>query len=158
MRGSQIKHIASVWLKLCLQGDRSWWGCASWHLPQVEYLFKFSCLKVRYKILLYLICKPFPQQVWGRILHHLVLPALAHRPPPLPWHRHLRYQVPTISASHISIILVVGILCFNTDLCAQITKIHEAVNAAESAKSQLLDAPCRRRGTGSKLILLIPRN
>ena len=42
------------------------------------------------------------------------------------------------------------------DTRAQITKIHEAVNSAQSAKSQLLDAPCRRWGTGlvlSKIIM-----
>ena len=94
----------------------------------------------------YLICKPFPQQVWERILHHLLLPALAHRHPPLPCHCHLRYQVRTFSLSHISIIF--GILHFDPDACAQITEIYEAVNPAESAKSQLLDAPCRRWGTG----------
>ena len=94
----------------------------------------------------HLICEPFPQQVWERILHHLLLPALAHRHPPLPCYCHLRYQVRTFSLSHISIIF--GILHFDSDACAQITEIHEAVNPAESAKSQLLDAPCRRWGTG----------
>ena len=44
------------------------------------------------------------------------------------------------------------------DTRAQITKIHEAVNSAQSAKSQLLDAPCRRWGTGlilSKIFMVL---
>ena len=110
----------------------------------------------------YLILESILQQVWERIFHHLLLPSLAHRTPTLPWHCHLCYQVRTllIPFFHISTIFF-GILClvdnrFNG--CAQITKIHEAVNAAESAKSQLLDAPGRRWGTGyyPKPILWIP--
>ena len=45
-----------------------------------------------------------------------------------------------------------------SDVCAQITKIHEAVNSAQSAKPQLLDAPCRRWGTGlilSKIFMVL---
>ena len=56
-----------------------------------ECQFKFSPLKVTHLILEFIL-----QQVWGRIFHHLLLPSLAHRPPTLPWHCHLCYQVWTL--------------------------------------------------------------
>ena len=91
----------------------------------------------------FVLCHLFPQQVGGRILHHLVLPTLAYCSPSLPWHCHLCYQVGTMSVFHISriFLVILHLISYFWRLCSDY----------ENTWSRQLCAKCQASITGCPL-------